>query len=556
MPPAPLLALSLLVESVHAALPDQEIYLVGGAVRDALLGQLSHDLDFVVPQKAIAIARRVADALNADFYILDESFDTARVIVHGAPSPHMEEENAARGKAEDGQNASRDFLDFSSFRRPKGLPVEAMAPENEGGGSEESAKGPTGVETDLRGRDFTINSIAYDLRTGSILDPLKGASDLRAKTLRACSSSSLSDDPIRILRGVRLAAALEFKIEDATRAAMKAAASRLPNVSPERQRDELFKALEGQRPDASLRVIEALGVFPYFLPELVAMKGVQQSAPHVDDVWEHTLSVMRHLDGIIATLSTTHTAEENNDLLTGLLSLRLGRYRERFAAHFANSLNPDRSMRGLLFLAALFHDVSKPGTRTADETGRIRFLGHEVTGAEVAARRARAFNLSNDEVGRIKAIVANHMRFHFHVSRLEAEKKPPSRRSIYRFFRDAGKAGVDLILLGLADLRGTRGRMLTQEVWSNGLEVARIFLENYWEKPEETVAPRRVLDGNEIMAEYKLRPGPIVGQLLAAIREAQAIGGISSRDEALAFGRKWLTKVRGETTSKVVRRDE
>jgi hypothetical protein len=274
------------------------------------------------------------------------------------------------------------------------------------------------------------------------------------------------------------------------------------------------------------------------------MKGVSQSTPHVDEVWEHTLRVMQYLDGIIATLAAGQTAEKNNDLFTGLLSLRLGRYREQFAAHFANPLNPDRSMRALLFFAALYHDVSKPSTRKVDETGRIRFLGHDVAGAEVALRRARSLNLSNDEARRISTIIAHHMRFHFHVSRLEGEGKQPSRKSIYRFFRDAGEAGVDLILLGLADLRGTRGHLLTQDTWSNGLDVARLFLENYWEKPEETVAPPRLVDGNEIMAEYKLKPGPAIGLLLDAIREAQAAGEISTREEAVEYGRRWLSERR------------
>jgi hypothetical protein len=261
----------------------------------------------------------------------------------------------------------------------------------------------------------------------------------------------------------------------------------------------------------------------------------------VDDVWEHTLSVLQYLDGILSTLAQRAGTEKNNDLLSGLLSLRLGRYREQLAAHFAKPLNPDRSMRGLLFLAALYHDVSKADTRTVDEAGRIRFLGHDAAGTEVAVRRARSLNLSNDESERLSAIIAHHMRFHLHVSRLERDGKAPSRRSIYRFFRDAGDAGVDLILLGLADLRGTRGHLLTQELWSNALQVARIFLENYWEKPEETVAPSRLVDGTEIMKEYELKPGPVIGRLLDAIREAQAVGEVSTREEAVEYGRKWLT---------------
>jgi HD domain len=230
----------------------------------------------------------------------------------------------------------------------------------------------------------------------------------------------------------------------------------------------------------------------------------------------------------------------SNDLFTGLLTLRLGRYREQFAAHFNQSLNTDRSMRALLFFAALYHDVSKPATKSAEETGRIRFFGHDEQGAKVAVERAQALNLSNDEIERLKIIIENHMRFHFFTSRMESKREEPSRKAIYRFFRDAGEGGVDLVLLGLADLRGTRGHTLTQESWTAALDVARILLENYWEKPQETISPPRLINGLDVMNEYQLEAGPPIGQLLEAIREAQATGKVSTREEALAFGREWL----------------
>jgi tRNA nucleotidyltransferase/poly(A) polymerase len=346
---------------------------------------------------------------------------------------------------------------------------------------------------------------------------------------------------VRILRAIRQAAAFEFKIEGATRAAMKAAAHLLPNVSAERQRDELFKILEGPRPDASVRALEMLGIFPHMLPELSAMKGCTQSVPHIMDVWEHTLSVLRHLEGILAALRVGYSAEETNDMLTGLLTLRLGRYREHFAEHFARSLNTDRSARAALFFAALYHDVQKPATRSVEEaTGRIRFFGHDEKGAVVAADRSRAFNLSNDEVDRIQKVILHHMRFHSFTSRLLENAEEPSRRAIYRYFRDAGPAGVDLVLLGLADLRGTYDHTLTQETWVAALDVARILLENYFERREETVAPPRLLDGNDLMKELSLQPGRIIGQLLEAIREGQAIGEITSREQALDHARAWL----------------
>ncbi|MBK9604429.1 MAG: HD domain-containing protein [Anaerolineales bacterium] len=272
------------------------------------------------------------------------------------------------------------------------------------------------------------------------------------------------------------------------------------------------------------------------------MKGVEQSEPHVYEVWTHTLSVLDYLDQIVSALRIGYNAEKTNDMFTGLLTLRLGRFREQIANHFAKPLNVDRSMRSLLFFAALYHDVCKPGTRTVEETGRIRFFDHDVKGADVAAERAHAFNLSNDEAERLHIIIKNHMRMHSFASRMEHKNQAPSRKAIYRFFRDAGEAGIDLILLGLADLRGTRAQDLTLETWTVYLDIARILLENYWERPEEIVAPPRLLDGHELIKELNIKSGPVVGHLLELIRENQAAGKIENRGQALAFAREELEK--------------
>jgi tRNA nucleotidyltransferase/poly(A) polymerase len=489
-----------LVDKVRNALPQQEIYLVGGAVRDMLLNRPSRDFDFAVPSNGISAARRVANALQGDFMVLDAERDTGRAIVAQA-------------------DGTRTFLDFATYR------------------------GAT-LDEDLRARDFTINAIAFDLHAETLIDPLNGASDLQIRTIRSCSSTSLQDDPVRILRAVRQAAAFGFKIQTETRKAMKLAAALLGNVSPERLRDELFKIIEGPKPDASLRALEMLGVLPHLLPELSALKDVEQSAPHIYDVWEHTLRVLGYLEQILSALAPGYSADDTNDLFTGLLTLRIGRFREQFAAHFAETLNADRSVRAALFFAALFHDVDKPATRSVDPTGRIRFFDHDIQGSETTSRRAEAFNLSNDEIDRISKIIKNHMRFHFFTSRMEGDQQEPSRKAIYRFFRDSGEAAVDLVLLGLADLRGTRGHTLTQETWAAALDVARILLENYWEKREETIAPPRLLDGNDLMHELDLEPGRIVGTLLEAIREGQATGRIETREQALEFAREQLKEAK------------
>jgi tRNA nucleotidyltransferase/poly(A) polymerase len=483
-----------LLETIKSILPaDQELYLVGGAVRDMMLDRAAPDLDFALPANGIAFARKIANQLNADFLPLDEERDTGRVVLTQA-------------------DGSRLFLDFASYRG-----------EN--------------LEADLRGRDFTINAMALDVHANAILDPLEGAKDLHAKILRACSPDSILQDPVRILRGIRMAAAFDCQIEKSTRAQMKEHAAELTRISAERQRDELFKILKGPKPHDSIRALEMLGTFPYILPELSAMKGVEQTSPHVYDVWTHTLEVLASLENILSTLGLDHAAGKTDHPLDSLLVSQLGRYLEKFKDHFANLLNADRSVRSLLFFAALYHDACKPDTKSVGEDGRIHFYDHDEQGAEVAAQRGRAFNLSNDEVERLHDIIAHHMRIHSFAARMQKEKQGPSRRAIYRFFRDGGEAGIDLILLALADIRGMYGETLKEETWRMYLEIAVTLLENYWERPQEAVSPPRLLDGHELMQELDLPPGPRVGQLLEAIRENQAAGKITNREQALAFAR-------------------
>ncbi|RPH62142.1 MAG: HD domain-containing protein, partial [Chloroflexi bacterium] len=212
--------------------------------------------------------------------------------------------------------------------------------------------------------------------------------------------------------------------------------------------------------------------------------------------------------------------------------------------HLGSTLNTDRSARALLFFAALYHDVNKPQTQSTEESGRIRFLGHDEQGANLALKRGMALHLSNDELDRLKLIVRHHMRIHFHTSRKAGEAKDPSRKAIYRFFRDAGPAGVDLILLALADLRATYDHTLTQETWAAGLDVCRAFLEAWYEKPEEMVAPSQLLNGDDLIRELKMKPGREIGELLEIIREEQVAQHLATCEEALAFARGWLSSAK------------
>lgn len=490
------LQFSPLLEHINAALPaDIPVYLVGGVVRDALLGRASHDWDFAVQGDALRIARQVADQLGAAYFPLDAEHDTGRVIL-----------NDSQGE--------RTFLDFVGLRGPD-------------------------LESDLAARDFTINAMALEARDPQkLLDPLGGAADLHAQELRACSPTSLRDDPLRILRGIRQAADLGFKIVPPTRALMRQAIPGLKRISPERLRDELFRILGGRKPTACLRAIDLLGALAVILPEVNALHGVEQSPPHQSDVWQHSLDTLQKLEDVLAVLAIEYDPDKAANLVLGEIVLRLGRYRQHIAAHFEAALNTDRPLRPLLFLAALYHDIDKPQTRQVEENGRVRFFQHEHAGANTVAGRGRALHLSNAEIERLQATVRYHMR-----PFLLAQSGPqPTRRAIYRFFRDAGPAGVEVCLLSLADFLATYGSSPPQEEWDRHLSVIRTLLEAWWEHPEESIAPPPLLNGHDLITALRIPAGPQVGNLLEAVREAQAGGQVNNREEALELARKLLAE--------------
>lgn len=483
----------LLQEVLSQAPADQPVYLVGGAVRDLQLNRPVHDLDFIVTSKVRALARRVADVTGGDFFMLDVGRSTARVIVHSS----------------DGE---RTFLDFCALRGPD-------------------------LESDLRDRDFTVNAIAFDLRwPEGLIDPTGGMPDLQARVLRACSAQSFQNDPVRILRGVRLAQGLDLRLLPETLAAMRQVARRLPEISAERRRDELLRILEGRQVRTAVRILDDLGALQYILPELTRLKGLAQSAPHIFDGWEHTLTVLAELERVWAGLMVDATGRPGANPVMDALVLRLGPYHSRLAEHFRVQLNPDRSLRGLLFLAGLLHDIAKPHTRTVDPDGRIRFFGHAELGARLAADCARRMVLSQVEVDRLEQIVAHHMRVHL----LAMSGEPLTRRAIFRYFRDCGLSGVDVVVLSLADMLATYGDTLSQPVWERELETAKALLEGWFEQSAVMVKPPRLLTGTELMDELSLTPGPLIGRLLDGIREAQAIGEVNSKAEALEWARKCL----------------
>ncbi len=470
---------------------DTPVYLVGGAVRDALLGRPSYDLDFVLAEDTISLAFTVADALRAPAYVLDRERDIGRVIL------------PASGRS------SATVLDFARFRGPD-------------------------LSADLRARDFTINAMAVKAAAEageeeSIIDPCGGRADLEARLLHLTHPAAIADDPLRALRAVRLSRQLDFEIAPETAAAAREAAPHLQGISRERVRDELLKLLQGPAPHQALNQMVDLHLLPVILPEIAVLHDVEQSAPHHEPVQAHTFSVLRRLLLVEQALAADGTCE---DTFVSELHTLLAPYAAELREHLARDVDGNIDGRAALRLGALFHDVGKAQTATIEEDGRIRFFGHDKEGATLTATRLRALRLSNVAITHVRAIVGGHMR-PLHLSQVERL----TRRAVYRYFQATKDAGLDIGLLTLADHLATHDGPGPEEQWRALLAVVDRLFRHYFHNYEETVAPPPLLNGGELMSALNLQPGPQIGRLLRLIQEAQAAGDVNTREEALEIAR-------------------
>ena len=472
----------------------ESVLLVGGSVRDLLLGRETHDLDLVVPNQAMALARRVADAFGGAFVAIDTERDIGRAVLANPTRPPT-------------------IVDVAAWRA----------------GS---------LEEDLLLRDFTINALAVPLtETATVIDVAGGLADLDQRLLRVTSSHSFDDDPLRMLRAVRLLAELApwgFRLDAGTAEQIRRQAPSLASCSAERIRDELVRILACEQPDSWLRLLADLGLLAIVLPELDALRGVSQSYPHLWDVFEHTIRTVAHTAWLQAWLRSEVTPTNPADASIGEA---LAPYRERLAAHFAQGEGDWlRSRAHLLRWAALCHDWGKPDTRSVEQDNgdaapRVQFIGHERRGAELTQHALRRLRFNEVAVRRTSTIVANHMR----PLLLANDAQPPSARAVFRYYRDLDDAGVDVAVLSLSDLSATAGSEPGSVDWQRVLSLTTRLLHDYFDRLAEVVAPPALVDGNDLMAALGLPPGRLVGHLLLAIAEAQAAGEVHSAQEALGY---------------------
>lgn len=476
-------------------LPAGQIWLVGGIVRDLWLGRTPHDWDFAVAGAARALARRVADALGGAYVTLDELRDTGRVVLHD-PLRHRPV-----------------TLDFASMR------------------------GVT-LEEDLWLRDFTINALALTLE-GQLVDPTGGQRDLAARQVVVTGPQAFSDDPARLLRAVRIAGELDFRVAEPTAALIRAQAAQLTQVAGERLCAELVRLLRLEPVAPWLQQADRLGVLAALLPEVCALQAVQQSRPHVhSDAWSHTLAALTAVEGILALVrgKSPGRAVAQPGWAWERLARALAPFQTPLLAYLDEPLAVDFSRADLLKWGLLFHDVGKASTRTVDERQRTHFYGHAAAGVPLVEQRLTALRFPRKALDFVMTLVGQHMRLIDLYRQL-----PPSRRTVYRFYRQVGEAGVAVVLLALADTLAVWGQELEESLWRSLVVVAETLWQAYFDRREELVAPPLLLTGKDLLA-LGFQSGPQIGRLLEALREAQAAGDITTRDQAEA----WVLKARAD----------
>ncbi len=462
-------------------------FIVGGYIRDGILGKTSHDIDLTVPGNAIHTARQIAGFMGGKFVLLDEFHQVARVVLM--------------------QNEKRWHLDFAAMR-----------------GS---------IEDDLAKRDFTIDAIAVcpdQLEAGlnevECIDPLDGIGDLERKLIRVTNDSVFQDDPIRLLRAFRLAAEFGFSIESQTEILIERDSKLISSVSGERIREELGRILETDGTIESVREMDRLGFLDQLIPELSGCKDVEQPKEHFWNVFDHSMETVAAMEKLLVDMFSP------SELLGSFT------FRTELARHFEERTGNGLTRKALIKLAALLHDIAKPQTKSFDEEkGKTRFLGHAQQGASTAENILDRFRFSSKEKEIVTKVIDQHLR----PGHLSNAPERPTRRAIYRYFRDTSDVGIDILFLSLADHLATRGPTLENEGWQKHVSVTEQMLSS-WFKEETIVSPPKLIDGNTLIEQMGLAPGPVIGSLLEAVREAQVSGEIATEKDALDFVKKELEK--------------
>jgi poly(A) polymerase len=418
---------------------DEDFYLVGGTIRDILLDKEPIDFDFAVKGKGIEVAKIFEKEIKGKFILLSAEDDEARVVAY------------------------KTTFDFKGFDKKT-------------------------IIDDLAERDFTINAIAFSLKEKKIIDPFRGLKDLKNKKLRLTNDSVLAKDPLRILRAIRFACQLGFKIDK--KIFDIAQNISLINVAKERINYELFQILAADNTYPYIKKLYHLGIlFQIFPLDIFKEK----------ELAEHSLKTYKKIEEIIT----------NKEFF--------GQFEKEWDEYFSLAHSKE-----ILKLAGLFHDVGKPLTKKENENGEVHFYGHEAVGAKIVKNLLKNLRFPNDDIRRLTKLIFSHMRLH-----LLASAPILTDRAIRRYFRDLESEAFGLMILTYADGYATAG-------YTKHLERAIKRMIELKRKEEAEKKKVRLINGYDLI-NLGLKPGPIFKKILQEVEDLYLEGKVKNREEALNY---------------------
>ncbi len=370
---------------------------------------------------------------------------------------------------------------------------------------------------DLKKRDFTINTLVCKMNglqnsqtwDEAVADPLNGTRDIRRRTVRMVASRAFREDPLRLLRAFSLRALLGFRIEARTLQAITRQKDLIREVSPERIREELFKILATDRAAETLQAMDKAGLLRQVLPQITGMVGVDQGPYHHLDIWRHSLETVRQLEKIVALFG------DDPDC----------------GPYLSEALGGERTRLGLLKLGSLLHDVGKPQSLRRDKD-RIYFYGHDRLGRQIVRQVALDLKLSNNERRILQDMVLWHLRPGY-----LSNFKQPTRRALFRYFRDTADEAASIALLSWADQRSTRGPLTGRSAQIHHEKICRGLIAEYFRRKKQKPFVR-LINGHDLIRRLRLSPSPLFARILREVEEKQVTGRIKTKKEALDWARK------------------
>lgn len=366
------------------------------------------------------------------------------------------------------------------------------------------------LEEDIRRRDLTINAIAFNIKSGEIIDLTGGVDDLNNKIIRAVSEENFKDDPLRIIRAYRFASVLGFKIDSDTVKIINRHKSTVLYPAVERRNCEILKLFGGKFAHDVIKMMDSVELIDILFPIMIDVKKIPPNTHHHLDLFNHSVETVKQIQFLY----------ENS--------------RKEVREHLDRvDFGGDTRLAHLKF-AGFLHDIGKFSCWTIEDNGRHRFIGHDEIGEHLAQGILKESKFSKKQIEYIKFIIRHHIYPSAVVSAQNINEK------IYmRYIRKTGDNAIDLITIAKADRLSALGKAITEDVVKSNIYALDKLQDFYIHiKPALKPVPK-LLDGNEIMDIKNIKPSEYLGEIIDSLHKAQLDGDVLTKEEAIEFVKKY-----------------